>query len=223
MLRHTKKIEEKYKEIQKKIFYIIPEKWEELYLYASVIDRLGSLQTGELFFYYIPKGIIKRKPVNVYEVPARFNIDEQMYLKLVEILYNTIKELREEFKSSRQKLWSNVTIIIRNSKFRIEYNYANLSSQDKYTSDERRIIWKYKYLQRGNVFGNREEKKLIEKYNNSLASKLERNEIYEEFIHMAGIKNIVDYETAGYESIQNAEYVASKNDKEVTNQILYKK
>ena len=28
-----------YTDIQKKLFYIIPEKWECIYLYASVIDR----------------------------------------------------------------------------------------------------------------------------------------------------------------------------------------
>lgn len=28
-----------YLEIQKKLFYIIPEKWESIYLYASVIEE----------------------------------------------------------------------------------------------------------------------------------------------------------------------------------------
>ncbi len=27
-----------YAEIQRKLFYIIPEKWESVYLYASIID-----------------------------------------------------------------------------------------------------------------------------------------------------------------------------------------
>ena len=30
MLRHTKKIKEKYTEIQEKLFYMIPEKWDSL-------------------------------------------------------------------------------------------------------------------------------------------------------------------------------------------------
>ena len=89
MLNNTKNIRKIYEEIQRKLFYMIPEKWEEVYLYASVIERLGSLQTGELFFYYVPKGLIKRKPVNVYEIPSKFNIPEEEYLKLVEILYRT--------------------------------------------------------------------------------------------------------------------------------------
>ena len=31
-----------YTEIQKKLFYIIPEKWESIFLYASVIDVPNS-------------------------------------------------------------------------------------------------------------------------------------------------------------------------------------
>ena len=38
MLNHTKKIKEIYEDIQKRLFYMIPEKWDKLYLYSSVID-----------------------------------------------------------------------------------------------------------------------------------------------------------------------------------------
>ena len=61
VLNNTKRIKEIYKEIQKKIFYSVPGKWDELYLYASIIDRLGKIQTGEMYFYFMPKGILKRK------------------------------------------------------------------------------------------------------------------------------------------------------------------
>ena len=100
MLNHTKKIKEIYEDIQKRLFYMIPEKWDKLYLYSSVIDMQNGEQTGELYFYYIPKGILKKKPVNVYEIPNRFNLDENDYLKLVKILYDRIKQLREEFRKS---------------------------------------------------------------------------------------------------------------------------
>ena len=87
MLNHTKKIKEIYEEIQKRLFYMIPEKWDKLYLYSSVIDKSKNEKTGELFFYYIPKGILKKRPINVYEIPNKFNIDETQYLKLVELLF----------------------------------------------------------------------------------------------------------------------------------------
>ena len=222
MLQNNQKIEDKYKEIQKKLFYMIPEKWDEVYLYASVIEEKGNSKTGELFFYYTPKGIIKRKPINVYEVPARFNIDEEEYLRLVEMLYNTIKELRQEFKESGQKLWSNVTITIKNFKFKVEYNYKDLLKDNEYTNYERHIIWRYKYLKQGIEYCNREERKILEKYINRFRV-LNTNQTYEEGIYITNIKNIVDYEKAGYESIQSAEYVASKNEKERISQILSKK
>ena len=37
-----------YSEIQKKLFYIIPEKWESIFLYASVIDRPKKKTIGEM-------------------------------------------------------------------------------------------------------------------------------------------------------------------------------
>jgi len=221
MLENTKNIRKKYEEIQRKIFYMIPEKWDEVYLYASIIERLGSLQTGELFFYYVPKGLIKRKPINVYEIPNKFNIDEQEYMKLVEILYRNIKELREEFKKKNKKNWTNITIIIKKSKFKVIYNYDNLQN-NLYNNYEKHVIWRYKYLNQGLEFCNKEERKILEKYLNG-PKQLSTEEIYEEGVYIKNIKNIVDYETAGYESIQNVEYVSSKNEKSATNQILSKK
>ena len=131
MLNHTKKIKDIYEIIQKMIFYMIPEKWDKLYLYSSVIDKQDGTKTGELYFYYIPKGIIKKKPVNVYEIPSKFNVDETEYLKLVKALYEKIKQLREQFrKSETGSLWTNITIIIENYKYKVEYKYEDLLHSD---------------------------------------------------------------------------------------------
>ncbi len=86
---------------------MIPEKWDKIYLYASITNQINNLQTGELYFYYYPKGILKKNPVNVYEIPSKFSLDEEMYLKLVEELYNSIKELRRLARKPEQELWSN--------------------------------------------------------------------------------------------------------------------
>ena len=56
-------IKDLYSEIRKCLFYMIPEKWESIYLYASVIQRDNGEETGEMFFYYFPKSIIKRNPI----------------------------------------------------------------------------------------------------------------------------------------------------------------
>ena len=69
---------------------------------------------------------------------------------------------------------------------------------------------------------NKEEKKILQRYLNG-PKQLSNEEAYEEGVYIKDIKNIVDYQTAGYESIQNVEYVSSKNEKSARNQILYKK
>jgi len=222
MLKHTRKIKEIYEDIQRDIFYMIPEKWDKLFLYSSVIDKPETGEAGELFFYYIPKGILKKKPVNVYEIPSKFNLDENQYLKLVDILYEKIKELREVFKKSEsQEVWSNITITIQNFKFRVEYNYEDLQKSD-FTSYERHIIWRYKHLGIGPEQVNKEEKEILKRYFMG-AKTLVRKEVYDAGIYIRDVKNIVDYKTEDYDTTQNVEYATTKNEKTNKNQILLSK
>lgn len=219
MLQTTRKIREIYEDIQRKIFYMIPEKWDEVYLYASVIERFGNVETGELFFYYIPKGILKKNPINVYEIPSKFNLDEAEYLRLVEILYDKIKELRKEFKKIENgKTWSNLTITIKDMKFLIEYDYEDLQNSE-FDSYQRHVIWRSKYLNMGIEKVSKDEREILKRYENG-EKRLIRTENYEKGIYIKDIKNMVDYDTENYESTQNVEYVASKNSQKRKNQIL---
>lgn len=219
MLKTTQKIKEIYEDIQRKIFYMIPEKWDELYLYASVIERFGNVETGELFFYYIPKGLLRKNPINVYEIPAKFNLEETEYLRLVELLYDKIKELRNEFKKQENgRTWSNLTITIKDLKFLVEYNYEDLQNSE-FDSYQRHIIWRSKYLNMGLEKVSKDEREIIKRYETGQRN-LVRVETYEEGIYIKNIKNMVDYNTENYESSQNVEYVASKNSNKRKNQIL---
>ena len=49
-----------FDDIQKKLFYMIPEKWEAIYLYASIVEESHRKPVGEMYFYYLPK---EGKPV----------------------------------------------------------------------------------------------------------------------------------------------------------------
>ena len=161
-------------------------------------------KSGELFFYYIPRGILKKKPVNVYEIPNKFNIDENQYFQLVNLLYNKIKQLREEFgRSETKELWSNITISINNLKFKVEYNYDDLLNND-FNSYERHIIWRVKYLGIIPEQCTKEEKDIISRYA-SQSKQLLRQEYYESGIYIKDVKNIVDYNQNGYENITNIE------------------
>mgnify|MGYP001100592729 FL=1 len=206
MLNHTKKIKEIYEDIQKKLFYMIPEKWESLYLYSSVIDLGNNEKTGELFFYYIPKGIFRKNPVNVYEIPTKFNIEENQYLQLVEFLYNEIKILREEFrKSETGRLWTNITISIQDMKFKVEYRYDDLLN-DIFDSYERHVIWRYKYLGIGIEQVGKKEKDILEKYF-SMPKQLEKKEEYSMGVYIEqDIKNIIEYNTETDQNTNEYEY-----------------
>ena len=181
-----------YSELQKQLFYLIPEKWDRIYLYASVEEKIEGLETGELFFYYFPKGILKKNPVNVYEIPNKFNLNEDEYIKLVEKLYNEIKKLREVFKKYNQRLWSNLTIRIEGLRFEIEYNYERLSNSN-YSNMDRHIIWKYNNLNLPKETFTRSEQRIIRKYINETIYFNPDVEIYTESIYKNPVKKILDY------------------------------
>ncbi len=221
MLNNTKKIKELYEEIQRMIFYAVPGKWDELYLYASIIERLGKVETGEMYFYFMPKGLLKRKFINVYEVPNKYDIEEEEYLKLVEWLYDKIKELRQEFINTNQHVWSNLTISIKNNKFKIEYNYDKLlGSKDEYYNHH--IYWRYKYL--GIEPHSKKERQAIDEYLKNIKHSKFKDQEYDTGIYLKRKTNIVTYDTTDFKETQRVDYLASeKETKKIKNQILYNK
>lgn len=184
-----------YSEIQKKLFYIIPEKWESIYLYASVIDVPGQKPVGEMYFYYLPKGIIKKKYVNGYEIPSIFNIDEEQYSKLITDVYNLVKLLRERaVAKNKKKVWSNINITIKNFQFKIEFDYDNLR-KSPFDSYERHVIWRYNYLNEDIETMSRKDKKIIENYEQYKQTEIPiKKDVYIEGIYKQPVKNIIDFE-----------------------------
>ena len=152
-----------YMDIQEKLYYMIPEKWDSIFLYASIFEGIQNLETGEMFFYYFPKGILRKEPVNVYEIPNKFNIEEDEYLKLTDELYEKIKKLKEEFVRVNKKNWTNITISIQNYRFMVEYDYEDLKTCE-FNSYERHIIWRYIHLKTGLNTYNKKERKIINSY-----------------------------------------------------------
>ena len=222
MLNHTKKIQEIYEDIQRKLFYMIPEKWEKLYLYSSILDEPDTEgKTGELFFYYIPKGIFKKKAVNVYEIPAKFNLDESQYLRLVQLLYAKIKELRKEFrKSERNEIWSNITMTIQSLKFKVEYDYTDLTHSD-FSSYERHVIWRYQNLGIGEEQVSKEDREILRRY--MLGAKtLARKEHYDSGIYIRDIENVIAYSNENA-STPDVEEIVETTEKKLKNQLLLSK
>ena len=191
MLEVTKQMKAKFEKIQNCLFELIPEKWEEIYLYASVIDKIRESNTGEMYFYYIPKGILKKKPVNVYEVPKKFNINESEYLQLVENLYEIIKKLKKDFFEANKDIWTNLTISIAHCKFKIEFFYDDIS-EEEYANYIRHVIWRYKYLHIGGEI--KEERIILDKYLDKIEKEKEKSEEYQRGLYLKNTNNIVGYD-----------------------------
>lgn len=183
-----------YTEIQKKLYYIIPEKWESIYLYASIIDVPNQKPVGEMYFYYLPKGFIKKKFINSYEIPSLFNIDEEQYSKMITNVYNQIKQLRECYQKNNRRVWSSVTISIEHMRFKIEFDYSNILDSE-FNSYERHLVWRYLYLKEDIEIFKRSDKKIIETYMDSTEYRKGLNKpYYVENIYKLPVKNIIDYE-----------------------------
>lgn len=213
------KLRKIYSKIQTQLFYLIPEKWDRIYLYASVYENRNHLETGEMFFYYYPKGILKRNPVNVYEVPNKFNVDEDAYMKLVDTLYETIKLLKEEFEKAEERMWTNLTISIENLKFHVEYDYEDLASS-RYTSYDRHIIWKYKYLKSPIERLQKRDREMLEHYLIEESFQDKDVKEYSEGVYKNDIHNMIDYNK---EEKQESNVIEEKEEEKLDKYELYKR
>lgn len=192
-----KKINE---EIRKNIYVMIPEKWDKLYLYASFIDDLSSDYTGEMYMYYIPKGILKKNPINIYEVPNKFNIDEGQYIELANNLYNIIVKLRIKMIQENQRGWSNLSISIEGNTYKVEFCYDDLKNSE-FSNEDRRAIWRFKYLPRPIESYNKKERQIINRYLSSEERRKSVVTVYQETIYDKSASTLIEYNKEEY--IQN--------------------
>ncbi len=188
--------EEFYSQIQDHLFEMMPESWKTVFLHTSFIDISNQIPKGELFVYYIPKGILKRKPVNCYEVPSLFDIDEEDYSRLITSLYNTIKHLRDSYRKFRKLKFTTIDIVCSNKKFVVKYGFENLLNSE-YSPEERHLIWRYENLNIDLDSLNRSDRKFMEDYiQESKVSLPKKMEIVETEIYERPAKATVDYESS---------------------------
>lgn len=230
MKKQKNTIKSIYSEIRDQLFKMIPEKWESIYLYASVIENKNKNENGEMFFYYYPKSLIKKNPINVYEVPSKFNINEQEYMKLAIALYDLIKKLRHMCIEIDNIVWSNITISIENVEFLAEYNLDDLT-KNNYSIDDRRIIWQHKYLNYPLERMDKREREVVNRYLQEEEWGEHRTTIYSETFYQKHIHNDVKYneEVKPYEEPEEiVEYIEDTaneqqnivNENVVVNQLL---
>ena len=214
------KIREIYTQIQKQLFYMIPEKWDKVYLYSSVLERPNHLETGEMYFYYVPKGVLKKKPVNVYEIPNKFNIDEEEYYKLADKLYAEIKKLRNMHIKLGEEKWYSIVISIENFKFDVEYNYEDINDS-RFNSYERHIIFRYKYLGFPITSYTKKEKRVIQEYLQECKYNKEKTKVYTEPMYEAPFQTIkANSRDSNIRYVKEDEMKALEDKRDIKNQIL---
>lgn len=206
--------------IRKELFYMIPEKWESIYLYASIVKRENNRETGEMFFYYFPKSLLKKNPINVYQVPRKFNIDENEYLKLTSRLFEMIKKLQKYYIKYENFCWSNVTIIVKDTNFSLIYNDDKLRNS-KYTSDDRMAIWQYKYLKYPLEKFNKEQRNIIKEYLEEEKQGLHKIIESSESFYQQHLHNSIQYDINKEEYI-NSDEISKTSEEElvIRNQLL---
>ena len=214
-----------FTEIQKKLYYMIPEKWDAIYLYASIVEEPFQKPFGEMYCYYLPKGLLKRKAINVYEIPGLFDIDEQEYSKFIQDLFQTVKKLREVLYKHRRRIWTNVTISIEGFQFKIEYGYENIALLpfDPY---ERHIIFRYQYIDNKIDLYTKRDKQIVEKYIDFVTKHGKPiREGYVEAVKKQSDKNIIDYEKTLTvdEAIEQNKLLHQEKKKKKKLDILHKK
>ena len=157
----------------------------------------------------------------MYEIPTKFNLDENQYIRLVQILYGKIKELRHEFqKSETKEIWTNLTMSIQSLKFKVEYDYTDLTHSD-FSSYERHVIWRYQNLGIGEEQVSKEDREILRRY--MLGAKtLARKEHYDSGIYIRDIENVIAYSNENA-STPDVEEIVETTEKKLKNQLLLSK
>ncbi|SDZ06500.1 immunity protein YezG family protein [Thermoactinomyces sp. DSM 45892] len=126
-----------FKQMVDVIADMIPESWEQVYLYGEVIEGAQAV-----FFYYYPEN--NSQPVYSENIPELFPVSSDKYRKWRHQFINLLVELNNEFKRNEQELWTNITLHwTSQGKFKIEYNYDDLTDVSLF---EQKTIWVYKHL-----------------------------------------------------------------------------
>ncbi len=151
----TERMEVLYSDIAKKLDKLIPEKWNEIYLYAQLANSMYTMY----FFYYTED---KKKLVYSFDIPKNYEIDEDEFDDIRDEIKKDFKDLQNEFAANKQELWTSITLAIKDTgEFKIEYSYNDISTVDPF---EQQIIWRYEVLGLDSSNQSNLAKKVLEKY-----------------------------------------------------------
>lgn len=146
---------EVYQEILNTINEIIPVNWENVLLYAEILD-----DSREVYFFFNTNK--QQEYIYSHDIPDIFEVSENIYDDLLINLQDSFKKLRDEFKINEQKTWTNLTLKIKNrNQFIIDFNYDDVLNSH-YNTYQRMAIWEYENL--GYLPEDEEDKEAVLNY-----------------------------------------------------------
>ncbi|RIX50802.1 DUF600 family protein [Paenibacillus nanensis] len=145
-----------YPLIAQHIIGMIPDgKWNEIYLYAEIID--GS---REVYFYFNTSE--NEEFVYSHDIPDKYSVSEMAYDDLLLELQRIFSELRQIFIDNDQKPWTNLTFTLKSpGKMKIHYDYEDVINSEV-SPTQRQMIFEYKHL--GLFPSNEKDRKFVEDY-----------------------------------------------------------
>ena len=154
----TKKMRDIYGEIANKLYEIIPDKWNKIYLYGEVLADYR-----EVYFYF--ESMTSNDIVYGHDIPRTYNVDKKKYRQLSRELTKYVLDLNIEYKEKNDIVWTNVTLLLDSSgKFNIKFNYDDIL-KSSFSSGERQVIWEHEVLKI--EMTNENHKEIMDRYLNS--------------------------------------------------------
>ena len=120
-------------------------------------------------------------------------IRKELFYMIPEKWERMIKKLRKYCIKYEENDWSNITIIVRDTNFIVEYNDDKLRNS-KYTSDDRMAIWQYKYLEYPMEKFNKEQRAIIKEYLEEEQQGLHKTKEYSESFYQQHLHNSIQYD-----------------------------
>jgi hypothetical protein len=122
--------------IAERIQDILPQGWKKVVFYAEVTD-----DSYEMFYYVFTSE--SDKPIQCYDLPDLYEIDENQIDAIFEELYEPLRKERSSLIAEGKEPWSNYTLILNSdSSFKVDYDFTSLEDGGY----EYRKQWKNKYI-----------------------------------------------------------------------------
>ena len=129
-------LEYHYGEIANKLDEMIPVEWTKI---AMLAEDLGTSCAAGVYFFTKDNKIYYN-----HNIPEDFNVDEEVYRKILDELLEINGRLREEFINFGIQPWKLLSFILNEDwSFKLNYEYE-IDEDIDYM--ERKIIWAYEEL-----------------------------------------------------------------------------